>query len=172
MPWSCILMIHGCVMTKYGRRAFGMTHGIGKVLRESYCPYDVIRASICPYIILGGGACAYDVSALAPCVLWFHKTPHSLLLIGQDIDKIYQYNVSSRSTDYHSTGTKRNNTANIDYFVNLLQKEKLVEPMEGRNFSSHPDIMHQCIIKSPSVLITKIVSHCIKLEKKKKSCCQ
>ncbi|VDI64843.1 Hypothetical predicted protein [Mytilus galloprovincialis] len=58
---------------------------------------------------------------------------HSILAggIGQDIDRIYQYNVSSRSTDYHSIGTERNNTADIEYFVNLLQKEKVVEPMGG-----------------------------------------
>ncbi len=57
------------VMTKYGRRAFGMTHGIGIVLRESYCPYDV--------------------SALAPCVFRVHKRSPSLLLFRFQTSSIH-----------------------------------------------------------------------------------
>lgn len=104
-------------------------------------------------------------SALTPDVL----KRHSILAggIGNDIDKIFQYRVFSRSADYHGTGKKRNNTVDIIYFVELLQQEKLVQPMGCRNFSSHPELIHQINIKSPSVLVTKIVSHSIKLDKRK-----
>ncbi|VDI51316.1 Hypothetical predicted protein [Mytilus galloprovincialis] len=90
-------------------------------------------------------------SALTPDVL----KRHSILAGGKgnDIDKIFQYRVFSRSADYHGSGKKRNNTVDIIYFVELLQKEKLVQPMGCRNFSSHPELIHQINIKSPLVLV-------------------
>ncbi|XP_076101214.1 uncharacterized protein LOC143071009 [Mytilus galloprovincialis] len=71
---------------------------------------------------------------------------HSILAggIGNDIDKIFQYRVSSRSADYHGTGKKRNNTVDINYFVELLQKEKLVQPMGCRNFDT--SVSFSCIL--------------------------
>lgn len=108
-------------------------------------------------------------SALTPDVL----KRHSILAGGKgnDIDKIFQYRVFSRSADYHGSGKKRNNTVDIIYFVELLQKEKLVQPMGCRNFSSHPELIHQINIKSPSVLVKNSLT-LYQTWQKKKSCCQ
>ncbi|VDI29104.1 Hypothetical predicted protein [Mytilus galloprovincialis] len=43
--------------------------------------------------------------------------------IGQILDSLYQYSGATRTTDFHSTGSKRDNEKDIITFCKLLKKK-------------------------------------------------